>query len=114
MNSGQAHLKDASRRSSLPKNVIFRGHGYAFINPATEPSRQLWNGGVEPMWIHEGTVSFRQKTQITDNDHFVIQLGRQAHVCDELTSSIQSERKDVGLFRIDGQGNQFTKSSSKN
>jgi hypothetical protein len=64
----------------------------------------LLDGGVELMWVHGGHGIIPPKIQIADQDHFVIQLYRHAHVWDELASSIYSDGKHAELFRIDRQG----------
>ena len=117
MNSGQAHLKHASRRPWSPSEHDISPAWAHLISATTKPSLQLLNGGIEPMWIHEGTVSFPQKTQITDQDHFIIQLGRYADVwdelcCYELTSSIYSDRNTPDFFKYMGKP-QLSKSSWK-
>lgn len=80
------HIYSMHRKSfGVPTQLRFRGRGYELVGPTEEPEpRKLEWEGVEAMWIHEGTVEFRQKIRVTDVKGFQLLLQAYAQVCDEV------------------------------
>ncbi|MDA7627573.1 PDZ domain-containing protein [Verrucomicrobia bacterium] len=102
----------------LPSSITFRGLGYRLINATTEPSPTMVNDGIEPMWIHENTITFEQKLEITDPDRFLIHLSLYAQICDdhhcyELTSSAYSDGSSPDFFEFIGNTDDFPKAFQK-
>ena len=76
------------------------------------------NDGIKPMWIHENTVTFEQKMEITDPDRLLIHLSLYAQICDEhhcyeLTSSVYSDGSSSDFFEFIGNTDDFPKAFQK-
>jgi membrane-associated protease RseP (regulator of RpoE activity) len=86
----------------LPTRLEFRGKGYKVLGGVEEPDPVEVKDGGDVMWIHEGSLLFKQRIVVTDPDNFNLVLRVYAQVCDdqqcsELRSVISNRGQGVGF-----------------
>jgi membrane-associated protease RseP (regulator of RpoE activity) len=69
----------------VPTQLEFRGRGFKLLGQTEEPEpRRVEQGeGLEPTWIMGGTITLRQKIQVTNPDDFHLLIQVYAQVCDD-------------------------------
>jgi membrane-associated protease RseP (regulator of RpoE activity) len=67
----------------LPTKLEFRGAGFVLLGSAEEPIPQKRGKGEDVMWVHKGSVLFKQKIKVTDPEKFHLVLRAYAQICDE-------------------------------
>ncbi len=84
----------------LPTRLEFRGTGFELLGDIDEPEPIKKQDSALVMWMHQGTLLFKQKIVVTDPDNFNLVLRVYAQVCDdkrcsELRSVISNQGKGV-------------------
>lgn len=79
------HIYSVHRKGfGMPTQLEFRGRGYQLVGAIQEPQpKKLDQEGLEPMWILEGSVEFRQIIRVTSPSDFQLVLRVYAQVCDD-------------------------------
>ena len=89
----------------MPTQLDFRGKGFELIGAIEEPRpRKIGVGedALEPMWVLNGIVEFRQSIRITDPKEFHLVLRVYAQVCDD-----QSCHEFQSIVANDGLNEEF-------